>query len=202
METIKLVHLNWCSCERSKHVWEDSYGSYRSWDEIIGRVYLLKAHDIIEEKHHYSDALSDFEQAIFLFAKADTMNGYRSRALADKALVQCFLAQYTEALANIDQAIALMTSFDYDETMIDNRCSILVLVGAFSDALDLLQVRLERSPDDNYLRFTLATCLLHLKRYDDAVTAYGQVFTEERCLCDDRGLQAARLSQQPDWDNL
>jgi hypothetical protein len=43
METLKLVRFEWHPWERDKYIWEDLYAS--SWDEIIGRMYLLKAHD-------------------------------------------------------------------------------------------------------------------------------------------------------------
>jgi hypothetical protein len=47
MEMIKLVCVEWHSCERAKYIWEDFSGSV-TWDEIIGRMYLLKAHNIAE----------------------------------------------------------------------------------------------------------------------------------------------------------
>jgi hypothetical protein len=43
MEMIKLVCVEWRSCECGKYIWEDLYGS-ATWDKIIGRIYLLKAH--------------------------------------------------------------------------------------------------------------------------------------------------------------
>jgi tetratricopeptide (TPR) repeat protein len=199
METLKLVRLDWLSQERDKHVWEDR--SFSSWDETIGRIYLLKAHEIIEEDHRYADALTDFEQALLLLAKDGVTKEYYYHALADKALVQCFLAQYEAALSTIDQALALAKPHDRDP-MLDNRCAILVLAGTFSDAYDLLQARLHESPQNTDLRFTLATCLLHLERYNDAVVAYEQVLAEDSYLDDERGLRAARLGQQPDWATL
>jgi tetratricopeptide (TPR) repeat protein len=101
----------------------------------------------------------------------------------------------------MDQAFAMVEQ-PYSDTMMDNRCAILVLAGAFSDALKLLEARLDQFPQDNYLRFTQAPCLLHLERYDDAITTYEQVITKERYYYDDEGLKAARCRQQPDWDNL
>jgi thioredoxin-like negative regulator of GroEL len=74
----------------------------------------------------------------------------------------------------------------------------VVVTGTFSDAYDLLQARLHESPQDTDLRFTLATCLLHMERYNDAVVAYEQVLAEDSYLDDERGLKAARLGQQPD----
>jgi tetratricopeptide (TPR) repeat protein len=143
METLKLVRLDWLSQERDKHVWEDH--SWSPWDEIIGRMYLLKAHEAIEESRHYADALIDFEQALLLLAKDGVRREYYSHALADKALAQCFLRHYEVALSTIDQALAIVKPHDRDPIM-DNRCSILVLAGAFSDAHDLLRVRLDQSP--------------------------------------------------------
>ncbi len=58
METLKLVRLYWVSQERDKYVWEDF--SYASWDEIIGRVYLLKAHEAIEKHKPYADIFVRF----------------------------------------------------------------------------------------------------------------------------------------------
>jgi tetratricopeptide (TPR) repeat protein len=199
METLKLVRLDWLSQERDKHVWEDH--SWASWDEVIGRMYLLKAHESIEEGHHYADALIDFEQALLLLAKDGVRREYYAHALADKALAQCFLGQYEVALSTIDQALAIVEPHDRDP-MMNNRCAILVLAGAVSDAEDLLQARLDQSSKNSNLRFTLATCLLHLERYDDAVIEYEQAIAEDRYLRDERGLDAARRGQQPDWLTL
>jgi tetratricopeptide (TPR) repeat protein len=201
MNMLKLVCLDWLSQERSKYVWEDC--SYSPWDEVIGRMYLLKAHEVIEESHRYADALLDFEQALLLLAKDGARKGYYARALADQALVQCFLAQYNAALSTLDQALALAALDDDDcDLMMNNRCSMLVLAGAFSDALNLLHMRLNQSPNDCSLRFTFATCLLHLERYEDAVAEYECVLKEEKYLYEEKGLKAARCGQQPDWADL
>ena len=65
----------------------------------------------------------------------------------------------------------------------------------------MLEQELQKDPDDIDLRFTMATCLLHLEQYDEAVAAYEQVAKKER-LADESGLWAARLHRQPDWDSL
>ena len=137
MEILQLVYLQWISHEREKYIWEDLYA--HPWDEIIGRVYLLKAHQSIECRY-YQDALTDFEQALSLLAKGSVRRGYYARALADKALVQCFLAQYDTALATLDQALAVANESDRD-AMLSNRGAILVLVGAFSEALNTLHTQ-------------------------------------------------------------
>src|SRR5437899_2220658 len=131
MEMLQLVYVQWLSHEREKYIWEDLYT--HSWDEIIGRMYLLKAHQSIE-RCYYQDALTDFEQALSLLAKDGVRRsrGYYARALADKALVQCFLAQYDVALATLDQALAVSDESDRDD-MLNNRGAILVLVGAFEE---------------------------------------------------------------------
>jgi tetratricopeptide (TPR) repeat protein len=198
LETLKLVCLDWISQERDKYIWEDLY-EY-SWDEIIGRMYLLKVH-AQAANGHYEAALLDLEQALSLFAKEGVRQSYYFRALADKALLQCFLGQYTVAISTSDQAFTLADPF-YIDTMMDNRCSMLVLAGAFSDALELLQARLGRSSGESHLRFTRATCLLHLERYNDAIAAYEQVIAEDTCYYGDEGLKAALRRQQPDWDDL
>jgi len=136
-----------------------------------------------------------------LFAKDDVRGGYYARALADKALVQCFLTQYDAGLATLDQALAVADK-SYHKMMLYNRSAILVLVGAFSEALNMLQARIDQNPQDTSLRFTLATCLLHMERYSEAVVAYEQVIAKEGRLVDDAGLIAARRGQQPDWANL
>lgn len=197
MEMLKLVWLIWLSQERDKHIWEDLY-EY-SWDEIIGRMYLLKAHGSVENKQ-YADALADFEQALLLLAKDGVRKEYCYHALADKALTQCFLERYEAAFSTINQALALAKPQDRD-LIVNNRCAILVLNGAFSDALDLLQARLDQDASDTDLRFTLATCLLHLERYDEAVAAYEQALADGYSH-DKRGLEAARRGQQPDWMKL
>jgi hypothetical protein len=99
METLKLVRLEWISAERDKYIWEDLYSC--SWDEIIGRMYLLKAHSAIEETRH-KDALTDFEQALVLLAGEDVKKEYYYRALADKALAQCFLGRYDGPIDLLD----------------------------------------------------------------------------------------------------
>ncbi len=203
-ETLKLVCLYWVSRERDKYVWEDRYAA--SWDELIGRMYLLKAHDAIEdcdEEDDYADVLVDFGQALLLLAKDDDRRRYYGYALADKAHMLCFLGQYDVALLTIDEALLHVNSYDSSrDWMMSNRCAILVLTGAFEDALKLLQARLDQHPEDNDLRFTMATCLLHMERYDEAVVAYEQVIAKDSYLDDDRGLKAARRSQQPEWANL
>ena len=55
---------------------------------------------------------------------------------------------------------------------------------------------------DSYLRFTLATCLLHMERYSEAIAAYEQVIAKEGRLENDAGLIAARQGRQPDWASL
>lgn len=140
-------------------------------------------------------------QALSPFAKEGVRQSYYFRALADKALLQCFLGQYTAAIATSEQAFELADPF-YIDTMMNNRCAMLVLAGAFSDVLELLQTRLGRSSGESHLRFTRATCLLHLERYNDAIAAYEQVIAEDTCYYGDEGLKAARRRQQPDWDDL
>ena len=104
MEICQLVYLTRISGERDKYIWEDMY--CRSWDEIIGRMYLLKANARFENEY-YEDALEDFEQALSLFAKDGVNKEYYFRAMADKALVQCFLEEYDTALATFDQTLTL-----------------------------------------------------------------------------------------------
>src|SRR5713226_9757909 len=113
METLKLVRFEWLSRERDKHIWEDLG---HPWDEIIGRMYLLKAHDAIEDRR-YADALVDFEQALVLLANEGVKRSYYCCALADKALVLCFLAQYEAALSALDQALAIASQFDRDSIL-------------------------------------------------------------------------------------
>ncbi len=190
------------SGERDKYIWEDMY--CRSWDEIIGRMYLLKANARFENEY-YEDALEDFEQALSLFAKDGVNKEYYFRAMADKALVQCFLEEYDTALATFDQTLTLSHRSNkfYHNTMLNNRGAILVLTGAYSEARDALHEQLERNPDDSSeLRFTLATCLLHMERYPEAIAAYEQVIAQRCFLERDEGLIAARQGRQPDWTNL
>src|SRR5579859_5577177 len=100
---IQLVFLQPLSWQREKHVWEDFYT--QPWDEIMGRIYLLKANSMLLRKR-YVDALADFEQASVHLTKCGVdCRDYYVRALADKALVQCLLAQYETALDTIDQAL-------------------------------------------------------------------------------------------------
>jgi tetratricopeptide (TPR) repeat protein len=197
MEMINLVCVEWCSCERAKYIWED-FGGSSTWDEIIGRMYLLKAHDIAEDGD-YEEALVAFEAALKLLPQDGFRRDYYYKALADKALILCFLEQYEAGLALYDEALALAaTDYRSGDWMINNRGAILVLTGAFSEALDLLQARLALAPKNDCLRFTLATCLLHLERYDEAVAAYKQA----NFVAHPEGLEAARRRQQPDWDDL
>ena len=200
LEILQLMYVQWLSHEREKYIWEDLYA--HSWDEIIGRMYLLKAHQSIECRD-YQDALTDFEQALSLLAKDDLSirRGYYAHALADKALVQCFLGQYDTALATLDQALAVADESERND-ILNNRGANLVLVGAFEEALNALHTQLEQDPRYSWLRFTLATCLLHLERYQEAVVAYEQVIAERGCLQNDVGLVAARQGLQPDWANL
>jgi tetratricopeptide (TPR) repeat protein len=197
VEEVQLVFLQPLSEERKKYIWEDIYS--HPWDEIIGRIYLLKANEALEEER-FVDALADFEQALVLLSNDGVDQKYYVRALADKALVQCFLARYEAALATIDQALPVVGQF-YLDSILENRAAILVLVGAYADALNALSAQLDKDPENECLRFTLATCLLHLERYHEAVVAYEQAIAEDSSLRRE-GLAAARLGQQPDWANL
>src|SRR5271157_1027904 len=107
MKVIQFVYLTRISEERYKYVWEDMMESC-PWDTTIGRMYLLKANECFEDKH-YKDALAAFEQALSLFTKGGE---YYTRAMGDKALVQCFLGQYDAALATIDQILTMSHGFD------------------------------------------------------------------------------------------
>ena len=118
MEMIKLVCVGWHSCERDKYIWEDLYGS-ATWDEIIGRMYLLKAHDDAENEE-YEDALIDFDDALKLLPKDGFRCSYYYHALADKALILCFLGQYGSGPSLYDEALAMADQSGYD-WMIDNR---------------------------------------------------------------------------------
>ena len=118
-----------------------------------------------------------------------------------RKLSDCLIAQYNVALATLDQALAVSDESDRDD-MLNNRGAILVLVGAFEEALNTLHTQLEQNPRHSWLRFTLATCLLHLECYHEAVIAYEQVIAEDGRLQKDAGLIAARQGQQPDWANL
>ncbi len=198
MKVLQFVYLTRISEERYKHVWEDM--ECDSWDTTIGRMYLLKANESFEDKR-YEDALAAFEQALSLFVKGGT---YYTRALADKALVQCFLKQYDAALATIDQILTMSDGFDeyYRDDILNNRGAILVLKGAYSEALDALREQLERHPKDDELQFTLATCLLLMECYPEAVAAYEQASALSSYPINKEGLIAARQGRQPDWDSL
>jgi tetratricopeptide (TPR) repeat protein len=197
METLQLVCLEWISEEREKRIWEDLY--VRSWDEIMGRMYLLKANDTMV-KISYEAALADFEQALVLLPKDGVEQSYYMRALNDKALAQCFLGEAEVALATIDQALAVKDQ-SYQDIVLTNRGAILVLTGTYSEALEILSQQLKNNPKDCCARFTLATCLLHMDRYKEAIDAYEKVIAEGLYLGNE-GLEAARLGKQPAWDNL
>jgi tetratricopeptide (TPR) repeat protein len=114
---LKLVYLTWLSEERDKYIWEDLYD--HPWDEIIGRMYLLKANASTRRVFYlirsneeigdsnYQEALADFEQALLLLAKDGVMSSYYVSAMSDKALTQCFLGHYEAALATINQTLAM-----------------------------------------------------------------------------------------------
>lgn len=212
-ELLKLVYLTWTSEEHDRYIWEDLYD--RPWNEIIGRIYLLKANQTTGHMYlmrdnqstagsRYQDALADFEQALSLLVKEDVDKSYYVCAVADKALTQCFLGHYHAALATIDQALAASHNADeyYHDGMLNNRGAILVLTGAYSEALNALHAQLDRNPQDSYLRFTLATCLLHMEHYSEATAAYEQVIAEDGHLEHNAGLIAARQGRQPNWANL
>lgn len=196
MEMLKLVYVQMLSHERDKYVWEDLYS--QPWDEIVGRMYLLKAHDQFENKQ-YMAALMAFEQALLLLGQNNSRGNYYVNALVDKAIVQCFLGQYQAALATFHQALSLTPQ--PDDWFLQNQGSILVLAGAFTDALKVFEEQLKKSPNDKYRRFTLATCLLHLEHYQDAVANYEQALATDQYMSN-VGLLAALQRRQPDWDNL
>jgi tetratricopeptide (TPR) repeat protein len=196
MNMYKLVCLCWISEERDKYIWQDFY--IRSWDEIIGRVYVRKAHCAVEEKN-YQEALEAFEQALTLLARPRVTREYYYRALADTALVHCFLGHAALALPMVDEALASMDTF-FHGSLKTNRAAILVLTGAFAEALALLEQKLgedSQSDEDADLHLIKATCLLHMERYDEAYAEYERIAgTSYRS---SEGLQAARQRRQPDW---
>ena len=165
-QEIQLVFLSLLSWERDKYVWQDR--DSRPWDEIIGRMYLLKANEALEDEE-YVDALAYFEQGLVFLAKDGIGRCFYVQALADKALVQCSLAEYEAALATIDQALAVSDESDEDDdggpynynkvdeydrdAMLNNRSAILVLMGAFPDALKTLSMQLDKDPKNEYSSF-------------------------------------------------
>src|SRR5579864_5829275 len=90
LATFHLVRLIWLAEERDKLIWEDLYSS--SWDEIIGRMYLLKAYDTMSNAG-YKASLADFKKALALLAKDEVCQDYYVNALNDKALVLCLLGK-------------------------------------------------------------------------------------------------------------
>jgi hypothetical protein len=52
------------------------------------------------------------------------------------------------------------------------------------------------------LQFTLATYLLHMERYPEAIAAYEQAIAQGCYEGWNEGLIAARQGRQPDWDSL
>lgn len=171
----------------------------KPWDEIIGRVYLLKAH-CEREKAEYAKALPAFEQALALLAGHGDQE-YYYRALADKALVQCMLDQSAPALAMLDEASANLSGDFFASPLKVMRAAALILTGAFAEALAFLDEELGASADDDDLTMSRATCLLHMGRYDEALAAY--IWLEKNSyLPDTDGLEAARQRRQPDWESL
>ncbi|HLZ58129.1 MAG TPA: tetratricopeptide repeat protein [Ktedonosporobacter sp.] len=204
MEIIKLVWLDYLSIERDKYIWEHLYA--RSWDLIIGRIILLKAH----YSDDYEDALDAFDDAIEYLQKAVDGHGYSERAMNDKAITLCRLEQYEQALATIDQALEQIKARDefirrdYITEIMKNRAAILILNGKYDEALESLQALLKQEPEDSLLQFNLAACLLRQEKYDEALVAYKQFkkLTQRRDINYDPGLEAAKLRQQPDWEEL
>jgi tetratricopeptide (TPR) repeat protein len=195
----KLVSLDWISEERHKYIWEDFYS--RSWDEVIGRIYILKAHCAVGDDD-YRQALEAFKQALKLLARPAVTRDYYYRALADTAIVHCYLDQASVALPMMDEALANIGKL-YGGSLEANRAAILILTGAFSEALALLEQQLEENSDlDDYADLYLmkATCLLHMERYDEACIEYERIATTS--YSSSEGLEAARQRRQPDWDCL
>ena len=126
MQQHKLVLLEWHSCEREKYVWEDMHVS--SWDETIGRIYLLKAHEAIEN-NYYKEALQDFRRALVLLAKETASQRYYYNALADKALLQCFLEDYETGRATFERVLSMADQAERT-LMLQNRGAILFKIHA------------------------------------------------------------------------
>jgi tetratricopeptide (TPR) repeat protein len=112
----------------------------------------------------------------------------------------CFLGKTKVALEAIDQALAMSDQSDRTR-ILANRGAILVLAGAYEEALQTLTAQLTEDPEDKDLRLTQATCLLHMERYEEAITAYEKASAKGNHWAD-KGLGAARLGKQPDWDDL
>jgi tetratricopeptide (TPR) repeat protein len=201
----KLVGLHLISEERTKYVWEDF--DCRPLNEIIGRIYLLKAHEELNQpwstmldKDRYTNALALFERALASLAEPGVNEEYYYRALADKAVLQCLCGQARSAVALFEKACAYLTSFYHTELKL-NLAAALVLDGAFVQALALLDQELDETCDRKSLILIRANCLLHMERYDEAIVAYERLHDKHELL-DSRGLEAARQHRQPDWDCL
>ncbi|HEY1351333.1 MAG TPA: hypothetical protein VGF67_17060 [Ktedonobacteraceae bacterium] len=198
----KLVCMHWISAERTKYVWEDF--SIRPIDEIVGRMYLLKAHDEVDDarfdKARYTKALSLFERALASLTEPAVNKDYYYRALADKALAQCLLGQTGAAVALFEEAYTNLSEFYHFELKV-NWAAALVLSGACAQALALLDQEPHKASDREDIMLIRAACLLQMERYDEAIVAYEQIHRNYR-LHNSRGLEAARGHRQPDWDHL
>ena len=162
-------------------------------------MYLLKAYDTMSNAG-YKASLADFKKALALLAKDEVRQDYYACALNDKALVLCFLDKAKAALELIDQALAI-SDRSTRKLILANRGSILVLAGAYEEALQTLTAQLMEDPEDENLRLTQATCLLHMERYEEAIAAYEKASAKGDRWADE-GLRTARLGKQPDWDAL
>ena len=131
--------------------------------------------DVLVKTKNYTEALSAYEQAIFL--DKNNINAWNGKA---DALNRA--KQFTEALAASDTALAL------DPSSVPgwiNRGYILYNLGRYDDELKAYETAISLEPGNAEAWFNKGYSLAGMKRYDDAIAAFDKV-----------------KSLQPDYPNL
>jgi tetratricopeptide (TPR) repeat protein len=75
------------------------------------------------------------------------------------------MGRFEDALSAYDQNIA---DFPYDAISMANRANLLKLLGRYGDSVDAFDLLIERRPDFVRAKYSKASALIALKKYDEA----------------------------------
>ena len=131
-----------------------------------------RAHQILEQ---WPEALAAYEAVLALAPQQG--QALRQRALQQRALVLHKLEHHSEALASLDQALAVDPA---NATALANRASLLQVLGDAAGGEAALRQALAERPDDLALTQRLASLLMRQHRHPEALEMLRRVLRLDR----------------------